>query len=209
MPTHTTITENLDGTFNVQVHDADALRRIQTMCDIIREDDDDDGIDAERALTAAYADDLYNVIGEALSADYKANGWRPGADRWDALTAWLCRNPASRSLPWEYMGHDEKGAAHYRERQHGNRLTLTPSGRLARIHTTTTIGQCPNCEPHHAPCTHCAALAPPSPAPPGPVAQPLATGPFHAPNTHHHRNPYSGATVGGSARRWSRRDPGA
>ena len=67
MPTHTTITENLDGTFSVQVHDVDALRRIQTMCDIIREDDDDSA-DDDRALTAAYAGDLYAVIGEALSA---------------------------------------------------------------------------------------------------------------------------------------------
>jgi hypothetical protein len=147
MPTHTTITENLDGTFSVQVHDAAALSRIQTMCDIIREDDDD--ADDERALTAAYAGDLYNVIGAALS--------RSRDSRWDALTAWKDRNPASRHLPWEYVGHDDNGAAHYRERQHGNSLALSPSGRLARIHTTTE--HCPNCEPHHAPCTDCAALA--------------------------------------------------
>ena len=75
MPTHTTITENLDGTFNVQVHDADALSRIQTMCDIIREDDDDSA-DDERALVVAYAEDLYNAITSA-TLNYRVNGGTP------------------------------------------------------------------------------------------------------------------------------------
>jgi hypothetical protein len=92
MPTYTTITENRDGTYSLTLHNADALRRIQTMFDIIREDDDD-ADDAERNATAAYAEDLYRVIDDALTL----------AD---------------------------------------------PAGET-----------CPNCEPHHAPCADCAALA--------------------------------------------------
>lgn len=66
MTTHTTITENHDGTFSVTVHDAAALRRIQTMTDIIR-DDDDDPDDDERNQVAAYAEDLYRIIDDALT----------------------------------------------------------------------------------------------------------------------------------------------
>jgi len=72
MPTYTTITENRDGSFSVQVHDADALRRIQAMCDLIREDDDDPA-DDERNATADYAEDLYRVIDDALTADDRAD----------------------------------------------------------------------------------------------------------------------------------------
>ena len=92
MPTYTTITENRDGTYTLTVHSADALRRIRTMCDIIREDF---GVvvDADVLATAAYAEDLYRVIGDAL--------------------------------------------------------TLADSAGET----------CPNCEPHHAPCADCAALA--------------------------------------------------
>jgi hypothetical protein len=64
MPTYTTITENQDGTFSVTVHDAAALRRIQTMCDVIRDDHETD--DEERNAIADYAEDLYRVINDAL-----------------------------------------------------------------------------------------------------------------------------------------------
>lgn len=60
--------------------------------------------------------------------------WREGSAAFSALDAYLARNPEQRGFPWEYMGHDARGSAHYRERQHGNRLCLAPSGRFAAIH---------------------------------------------------------------------------
>jgi hypothetical protein len=44
-----------------------------------------------------------------------------------------------RRLPWEYMGHDDKGNAHYREREEGNRLCLNPNGRFGAIHAERKI----------------------------------------------------------------------
>lgn len=57
-----------------------------------------------------------------------------GPEAFAPLRAYLARNPHQHQLPWEYMGHDARGSAHYRERQHGNRLCLAPSGRFAAIH---------------------------------------------------------------------------
>ena len=56
------------------------------------------------------------------------------ADIFAPLRAYLDRYPEQEPLPWEYMGHDEFGNAHYREREDGNRLCLNPNGRLGTIH---------------------------------------------------------------------------
>lgn len=48
-------------------------------------------------------------------------------------------DPTLRNLPWEYMGHDDNGNAHYRERQDGNRLCLNPNGRFGAIHAERKI----------------------------------------------------------------------
>ena len=52
------------------------------------------------------------------------------------LEAYLGRHPEYTDLPWEYMGHDGRGASHYRARTEGEpmRLSLTESGRLAAVH---------------------------------------------------------------------------
>ena len=60
-----TITENQNGTYSVTVHDAAALRRIQTMTDIIREDDDDPD-DATRAEIVRLCSDLYRDLRNIL-----------------------------------------------------------------------------------------------------------------------------------------------
>lgn len=49
------------------------------------------------------------------------------------LTAYLSRNPEKADLPWQYMGHDG-GGSFYREREDGNHLKLTATGRLACVH---------------------------------------------------------------------------
>ncbi|CAB4172117.1 hypothetical protein UFOVP929_46 [uncultured Caudovirales phage] len=49
------------------------------------------------------------------------------------LTAYLARNPEKAHLPWQYMGHDG-GGTFYREREDGNHLKVTATGRLACVH---------------------------------------------------------------------------
>jgi hypothetical protein len=55
------------------------------------------------------------------------------------LRRYCRRNGAGEALPWEYMGHDDNGNAHYRERENGNRLCLNPNGRLGCIHRIRTV----------------------------------------------------------------------
>lgn len=64
----------------------------------------------------------------------------PIGDPFGPLRAYLTRNPEHEPLPWEYMGHDEKGNAHYREREANNRLCLNLNGRYGRIHAVRDDG---------------------------------------------------------------------
>jgi hypothetical protein len=57
--------------------------------------------------------------------------WSPN---FQPLRLYLERNPGKEALPWEYMGTNENGTSCYREREHGNRIKLTPTGRLACVH---------------------------------------------------------------------------
>jgi hypothetical protein len=57
--------------------------------------------------------------------------WSPN---FQPLRLYLERNPGQEALPWEYMGTDERGTYHYKEREEGNRVKLTATGRLAAIH---------------------------------------------------------------------------
>jgi hypothetical protein len=59
--------------------------------------------------------------------------WSP-ASFFQPLRLYLERNPGQEALPWEYMGTDERGTYHYKEREEGNRVKLTATGRLAAIH---------------------------------------------------------------------------
>lgn len=63
--------------------------------------------------------------------------WNPD---FGPLEKYLSRNPHQTGLPWEYVGHDEKGNAHYREREANNRLCLNLNGRYARIHAVRDDG---------------------------------------------------------------------
>lgn len=59
------------------------------------------------------------------------NPWRPD---FGPLTNYLARCVAAgtadavAALPWEYMGHDAHGLAHYRERSLDTRLALAADG---------------------------------------------------------------------------------
>lgn len=57
--------------------------------------------------------------------------WEP---TFQPLRHYLSRNPEQEALPWEYMGTDERGTFHYKEREQGNRIKVTATGRLAAIH---------------------------------------------------------------------------
>jgi len=57
--------------------------------------------------------------------------WSP---EFQPLRCYLNRYPGLEALPWEYMGTDERGTYHYKEREQGNRVKLTGTGRLAAIH---------------------------------------------------------------------------
>jgi len=57
------------------------------------------------------------------------------------LKAYLERKPEEADMPWEYMGHDEDGAAHYRARETDTigprRICLTESGHYAAVHVVS------------------------------------------------------------------------
>lgn len=58
------------------------------------------------------------------------------------LIMYLVRNPEKQDFPWEYMGTDERGTFSYREREHGNRIKLTATGRLACVHLLAGTRRC-------------------------------------------------------------------
>ena len=60
----------------------------------------------------------------------------------EPLRLYLSRNPEKTHLPWEYMGTNEYGNSHYREREHGNRIKLNPNGRLACVHLLAGTRRC-------------------------------------------------------------------
>lgn len=51
------------------------------------------------------------------------------------LDKFLAREPQLDHLPWEYMGQDNRGTFHYRERHNNSRLKVNESGRLTAPHT--------------------------------------------------------------------------
>jgi hypothetical protein len=67
----------------------------------------------------------------------------------EPLTKFLTREPNLSALPWEYMGQDNRGNFHYRERENSSRLKVNKNGRLTAIHTFdglavhTTACPCP------------------------------------------------------------------
>lgn len=62
------------------------------------------------------------------------------AHNFTPLRLYCRRHGLGEALPWEYMGHDDKGNAFYREREKGNRLCLNPNGRLGRMHVAHKDG---------------------------------------------------------------------
>lgn len=57
--------------------------------------------------------------------DCTTTPWRPC---FAPLEKYLSRHPHHRDLPWEYMGHDISGFAHYRERERNYRVVLCDGG---------------------------------------------------------------------------------
>ena len=55
------------------------------------------------------------------------------------LVRYLKANPTEEGLPWQYMGTDDAGNFHYRERKHNNRIKVNKNGRLAAIHSITYL----------------------------------------------------------------------
>ena len=78
-------------------------------------------IPASGTTLATGADDN----GQEACPDCSDPTWRPC---FAPLGKYLKRHPHHNELPWEYMGHDTHGFAHYRERDRNYRLVLCPNG---------------------------------------------------------------------------------